>query len=284
MTALFSTVMVSLLNTHTLPPTHTHTHTHTNMLTYKTHPHPHTHTCIQYTLTHTLSLSLSLSLSQSLSLSHTHTHTHTSHSNTHRDTHTSSDCCFVVIDVSLFLCSDACDLTLDPITANTRLILSEENRKVTLVNEHQPYPDHPERFDECRQVLCGESLTGRCYWEAEWVGYGAEISVTYKGISRKGWSYDCMFGFNDKSWSLDCSGNRFTVLHNKNRTVIPAVRSSSNRAGVYVDVSAGTLSFYSVSDTHTLTHLHTFNTTFTEPLYAGFRVYNDSSVSLCQIK
>ncbi|XP_048064217.1 NACHT, LRR and PYD domains-containing protein 3-like isoform X2 [Megalobrama amblycephala] len=177
----------------------------------------------------------------------------------------------------------ACDLTLDPNTANTRLILSEENRKVTCVEEHQSYPDHPERFDVYHQVLCGESLTECCYWEAEWSGC-VEISVTYKEISRKGRSDDCVFGYNDKSWSLYCSDNRITVRHNNNITEIPAIRSSSNRAGVYVDVSAGTLSFYSVSDTHTLTHLHTFNTTFTEPLCAGFRVYNDSSVSLCQIK
>ncbi|XP_048051672.1 NACHT, LRR and PYD domains-containing protein 3-like [Megalobrama amblycephala] len=176
----------------------------------------------------------------------------------------------------------ACDLTLDPNTANTRLILSDENRKITYVEDHQSYPDHPERFDDVPQVLCGESLTGRCYWEAEW-SKDTEISVTYKGISRKGLS-DCWFGFNDKSWSLNCSNISFSVRHNKNSTDIPVLRSSSNRVGVYVDVSAGTLSFYSVSDTHTLTHLHTFNTTFTEPLYAGFRVYPDSSVSLCDIK
>ncbi|XDV16688.1 hypothetical protein PO909_016289, partial [Leuciscus waleckii] len=180
----------------------------------------------------------------------------------------------------------ACDLTLDPNTAHTRLILSDDNRRVTCVEERQPYPDHPERFDGViLQVLCGESLTGRCYWEAEWSGDGAVISVSYKGISRKGWSKDCVFGYNDKSWSLICSGNGFTVRHNMNYTVIPDISSSSKRVGVYVDVSAGTLSFYSVSDTHTLTHLHTFNTTFTEPLYAGFRLYDDnSSVSLCDIK
>ncbi|ROL46420.1 NACHT, LRR and PYD domains-containing protein 12 [Anabarilius grahami] len=180
---------------------------------------------------------------------------------------------------------DACDLTLDPNTAHTRLVLSDGNRKVTRVEERQPYPDHPERFDVCDespQVQCRERLTGRCYWEAEWSGYSAGISVTYEGISRKGWS-DCMFGENDKSWSLSCSDRGFTIRHNNNSTVIPAVRSSCNRAGVYVDVSAGTLSFYSVSRTHTLTHLHTLNTTFTEPLCAGFRVYY-SSVSLCDIK
>ncbi|XP_039527504.1 NACHT, LRR and PYD domains-containing protein 3-like isoform X7 [Pimephales promelas] len=177
----------------------------------------------------------------------------------------------------------ACDLTLDPNTANTRLILSDENRTVTSVSERQPYPDHPERFDEYRQVMCVESLTGRCYWEAEWSGRYADISVTYKGIRRKGGS-DCLFGWNDKSWSLYCFNNRLCVCHNKISTDIPVDSSPSKRIGVYVDVSAGTLSFYSVSDTHTLTHLHTLYTTFTEPLYAGFRVDDNSSVSLCDIK
>ncbi|XP_026111487.1 NACHT, LRR and PYD domains-containing protein 3-like isoform X2 [Carassius auratus] len=175
----------------------------------------------------------------------------------------------------------ACYLTLDPNTANPRLILSDENRKTTHVKDHQPYPDHPERFD-VPQVLCVESLTGRCYWETEWNGF-AEISVTYKVIGRKGPKHDCWFGNGDKSWSLYCSPESFTVRHNNNGTDLPAVYPSINRVGVYVDVSAGVLSFYSVSDTHTLTHLHTFNTTFTEPLYAGFKVYLNSSVSLCAI-
>ncbi|XP_052402550.1 NACHT, LRR and PYD domains-containing protein 3-like isoform X3 [Carassius gibelio] len=179
----------------------------------------------------------------------------------------------------------ACDLTLDPNTAHSRLVLSDENKKITHVRDPQLYPDHPERFDDVLQVLSVESLTGCCYWETEWSGDSAGISVSYKAITGKGgWSDDCVFGSNDKSWSLECSYNRFSVLHNNNRAVIPAVYPSSNRVGVYVDVSAGVLSFYRVSDTHTHTHLHTLNTTFTEPLYAGFRVYPGSSVSLCDIK
>ncbi|KAK9960240.1 hypothetical protein ABG768_010315 [Culter alburnus] len=178
----------------------------------------------------------------------------------------------------------ACDLTLDLNTVNIHLALSERNRKVTYVSENQPYPDHPERFDGYNpQVLCRESLTGRCYWEAEWSGW-VHISVTYKGISRKGWSDDCWFGYNEKSWSLNCFNDRFTVRHNNKSTEISAPSHLSNRVGVFLNWSAGTLSFYSVSDTHTLTHLHTLHSTFTEPLYAGFRVYPDSSVSLCEIK
>ncbi|XP_030641386.1 NACHT, LRR and PYD domains-containing protein 12-like [Chanos chanos] len=178
----------------------------------------------------------------------------------------------------------ACDLTLDPNTVNTHLSLSEGNRKVTHVRKKQSYPDHPERFDVWPQVMCRESLTGRCYWETEWNG-GAYISVSYKGIRRKGGSVDCEFGNNEKSWSLICDGNRYSARHNKQKTVIPHDPSNTHRVGVYLDWSSGTVSFYSVSsDTHTLTHLHTFHCMFTEPLYAGFGVYYIDSVSLCQIK
>uniref|UniRef100_A0AAY5ERA7 B30.2/SPRY domain-containing protein n=1 Tax=Electrophorus electricus TaxID=8005 RepID=A0AAY5ERA7_ELEEL len=185
----------------------------------------------------------------------------------------------------LILCVDACELTLDPNTAHTLLSLSEGNRKVTRVGWEQSYPDHPARFDYLYQVLCRESLTGRCYWEVEW-SEDAAIAVTYKGISRKGVTDDCVFGFNVKSWSLYCYDNSYTVWHNKKRTDISAPPSSSNRVGVYLDWPAGTLSFYSVSS-HTLTHLHTFHPTFTEslyPLYVGFWVYYNSSVCVCEVE
>ncbi|XP_062394623.1 NACHT, LRR and PYD domains-containing protein 3-like [Sardina pilchardus] len=177
----------------------------------------------------------------------------------------------------------ACDLTLDPNTAHRNLSLSEGNRKVTHVNKEQPYPEHPERFDRCAQVLCKEGLTGRCYWEAEWSGeYGAEISVVYKSTKRKGNSDDIIMGQNAKSWSLFCSPLSYSVRHNNEHTAIPAPSSGSRRVGVYLDWPASTLSFYSVSS-DTLTHLHTFHSTFTEPLCPGFLVWSNSSVSLCQI-
>ncbi|XP_016115185.1 stonustoxin subunit beta-like, partial [Sinocyclocheilus grahami] len=175
-----------------------------------------------------------------------------------------------------------CDLTLDPKTANGLLILSEKNRKITCVEEQQSYLDHPDRFDDCEQVLCRESLTGHCYWEVDWSGY-AYISVSYKGISRKGGD-DCRFGWNEKSWSLFCSVDRFSAWHNNRNMNMPVPSPPSSKIGVYLDWMAGTLSFYSVSNTHTLTHLHTFNTTFKEPLYAGFNVYSSSSkLSLCRV-
>ncbi|XP_048042586.1 tripartite motif-containing protein 16-like [Megalobrama amblycephala] len=168
-------------------------------------------------------------------------------------------------------------LTLDLNTVNEHLCLFERNRVITNTGTIQPYPDHPDRFDVYQQVLCRESVCGRCYWEIEWSGYCVYISVSYKSISRKGGVYECLFGYNDQSWCLFCSSSSYSFIHNKIETALP-VKSISSRIGVYVDHSAGTLSFYSVSDTMSL--IHTVQTTFTQPLYPGFTVWS-GSVKLC---
>ncbi|XP_050986836.1 tripartite motif-containing protein 16-like [Labeo rohita] len=172
-------------------------------------------------------------------------------------------------------------LTPDLNTVNKWLHLSESNRVITYTKKDQPYPDHPDRFDGFNpQVLCRESVCGRCYWELEWSGsiFGVCISVSYKSISRKGRGNECGFGGNNQSWSLECSPFRYSFRHNNIKTVLP-VKSISSRIGVFVDHSAGTLSFYSVSDTMSL--IHTVQTTFTQPLYPGILVNGGSSVKLC---
>ncbi|KAK0146867.1 Neoverrucotoxin subunit beta [Merluccius polli] len=157
--------------------------------------------------------------------------------------------------------------------------------------EDQSHPDHPERFDYWHQVLCREGLTGRCYWEVEWRG-GVVIGVTYRGITRRGGGHDSRLGYNNKSWCLYCyDDGRYTVWYNGSLTSIPLPPSDSTRVGVYVDRPAGSLSFYRVSpgvggSSHTLTHIHTFWTTFTqEDLLPGFWFRSGSasgsSVSLC---
>ncbi|XP_051984013.1 tripartite motif-containing protein 16-like isoform X1 [Xyrauchen texanus] len=173
----------------------------------------------------------------------------------------------------------SCKLTLDKNTVNKNLRLSEGNKVITSTDRVQPYPDHPDRFDGCVQVLCRESVSGRCYWEVEWSGW-VDISVSYKSINRKGQGAECRFGSNDQSWSLYCSESRCSFWHNNIETELPVV-SSSSRIGVYVDHSAGTLSFYSISDTMTL--IHRVHTTFTQPLYRGFWVDEGSVVKLCDL-
>ncbi|XP_070814110.1 NLR family CARD domain-containing protein 3-like [Chaetodon trifascialis] len=189
----------------------------------------------------------------------------------------------------------SCEFTIDTNTVHRRIKLSDNNRKVTYGAEDQSYPDHPDRFDRWPQLLSTTGLTGRCYWEVEWKGE-VFISVSYKGIKRKGDSEDCEFGGSDQSWSLNCfDGGRYTAWHNNNGTSMTSISTSSsssssssvsNRVAVYVDWPAGTLSFYRIfSDT--LIHLHTFNTTFTEPLHPGFGFEfwssSGSSVTLCSL-
>ncbi|XP_075938671.1 protein NLRC3-like isoform X2 [Anarhichas minor] len=182
----------------------------------------------------------------------------------------------------------SCELTLDTNTVNRKLKLSDNNREVTRVEEVQSYPDHPDRFDVSVKLLCRTGLTGRCYWEVEWRG-SVYISVSYRGIRRRGDSKDCVFGENDQSWSLWCDDDGdddgYYVCHNKMITSTSSSSSSSGRVAVYVDCPAGSLSFYRVSS-DTLIHIHTFNTTFTEPLYPGFgfRFSSGSSVSLCSLE
>ncbi|KAJ8278241.1 hypothetical protein GJAV_G00085480 [Gymnothorax javanicus] len=160
----------------------------------------------------------------------------------------------------------SCQLTLDLNTAHKELRLSEGNREATRVGQIQSYPDHPERFECWGQVLCREGLSGRCYWEAEWSGKWVTVAVSYKEISRKGSGQEPCLERNNKSWALRCSPSSYSFWHNNKSTKIPV--PSSSRIGVYLDHRAGTLSFYSVSDTMTL--LHRVQTTFTQPLYPGF--------------
>ncbi|XP_067219717.1 NLR family CARD domain-containing protein 3-like [Chanodichthys erythropterus] len=182
-------------------------------------------------------------------------------------------------------------LTLDLNTVNKLLLLSESKRVITRTVTPQSYPDHSDRFNY-HQVLCRESVCDRrCYWEIEWSGH-VHISVSYKNISRKGRGYECWFGYNDQSWSLTCSSSSYSFWHNKIKTDLPVKPISSRRTvvneedhyrtGVFVDHSAGTLSFYSVSG-DTMILIHTVQTTFTQPLYPGFWVYYyESSVKLCR--
>lgn len=153
---------------------------------------------------------------------------------------------------------DFCSFTLDPNTAIEHLVLSENNRQMT-------HTGHLGIYKFPCKVFCKESVFGRCYWEVEWNGRCVHISVSYKEMSGRGKGLVGMFGNNNTSWSLQCFPKP-VFWHKSIKTEIS--RPLSSRVGVFVDYKAGTLSFYSVSDTVTL--LHRVQTTFTQPLYPGF--------------
>ncbi|XP_012695833.2 tripartite motif-containing protein 16 [Clupea harengus] len=164
----------------------------------------------------------------------------------------------------------SCQPTLDPSTAHQSLRLSRGNTAVTMTTAMQPYADHPDRFDHWQQVLCTQGLMGkRCYWEVDWSGTEVDVAVAYRGLRRKGNSNESSFGWNEHSWTLYCSDDKFSFTHNGKSTTIPV--PGSMKVGIYLDHRAGTLAFYSVADPMVL--LYQVQTTFTEPLYPGFGVW-----------
>ncbi|XP_036967331.1 tripartite motif-containing protein 16-like [Acanthopagrus latus] len=172
-------------------------------------------------------------------------------------------------------------ITLDPNTAERRLVLSAENRKVTYNDKNPPYPDHPDRLIDRPQVLSKEGLTGRCYWEVETKKRSGTVSVSvaYKCVNKSLY----VFGFNKTFWSLYCYSSGYNFYHDSQSTSISGPESS--RIGVYLDHSAGILSFYSVSS-DTMRLLHKVQTTFTEPLHAGFWLCgpDGNTAEVCKVK
>ncbi|XP_055006554.1 stonustoxin subunit alpha-like [Boleophthalmus pectinirostris] len=191
----------------------------------------------------------------------------------------------------------SCDVSLDPNSAHRRLLLSEEDRTVTRVEEEQEYPDHDDRFTDHPQVLSSTGLRGRCYWEVDWSGR-VHIAVSYRGIGRRGRGRANAFGFNDHSWSLGISdGGVCYVVHNSDTTQLNRSCHSEKggvssgkggvffgRVGVFLDSEAGALSFYDASSDEELSHLWTFSSSFSEPLFLGFGLWDKEVSSATLVK
>uniref|UniRef100_UPI00398F1B47 E3 ubiquitin/ISG15 ligase TRIM25-like isoform X1 n=1 Tax=Pristiophorus japonicus TaxID=55135 RepID=UPI00398F1B47 len=162
---------------------------------------------------------------------------------------------------------------LDPKTANWNLVLSDDLRSVTRTGQKQPYPPHPERFKDQPQVLCSQSFSsGSHSWDVETDGNRWGIGIVCGSVEREGGgSY--LWG-SSKSWGLHYYGGvSLRARHNSWDTPLRGFRSGS-RIRVQLDYEAGTVSFHQVTDS--LTHLHTFHTTFTEPVFPAFYCGNKS--------
>uniref|UniRef100_A0A8D3AC81 AGBL carboxypeptidase 2 n=2 Tax=Scophthalmus maximus TaxID=52904 RepID=A0A8D3AC81_SCOMX len=167
-----------------------------------------------------------------------------------------------------------CRLSLDPNTAFENLMLSEGNSKVTWRKKAQRHPHHPERFTKYDQVLCTEGLSGVCYWEVEWRGPRVEVAVCYKGAELE----ESGFGYTDQSWCMSLSKSGCTFWHNGFMSKITVPCSST--VAVYLNHDAGSLSFYSVSDSGEMMLLYRVHAAFSKPLYSGFMVSRGSSVRI----
>ncbi|XP_040197923.1 E3 ubiquitin-protein ligase TRIM21-like [Rana temporaria] len=171
--------------------------------------------------------------------------------------------------------SEAADLLLDVNTVFKYLHISDDKKTVSGSELYQYYPETPERFQYCPQVMSIQSFSsGRHYWEVK-VGGSQNwiVGMCYPSIDR-GELLLSEIGEDNKSWGLYRGNDHYWVAHNSDEIPLSA-NLSSNRVGIYLDYEAGRISFYDMCDP--IRHIHTYTTTFTEPLHAvlGVWLYKD---------
>ncbi|XP_075768876.1 zinc finger protein RFP-like isoform X4 [Pelodiscus sinensis] len=162
------------------------------------------------------------------------------------------------------LAAERVDVTLDPDTANPKLILSEDRKSVRLGDMHQDLPDNSERFDPCIFVLGAAGFIGtRCYWEVE-VGdkTGWTLGVCRESVSRKG---KVIFTPGNGYWAVWLRDGGYKACISS-LTPLP-VSARPSRVGVFLNYEAGEVSFYNVTDR---SHLFTFTGTFSGTLRPFF--------------
>ncbi|XP_077327600.1 E3 ubiquitin-protein ligase TRIM39-like [Lithobates pipiens] len=183
----------------------------------------------------------------------------------------------IITEVNVyFYIQGAADILLDGNTADNNLQISDDRKTVSWSDRNQNHPETPERFQDS-QVLSSRSFSsGRHYWEVD-VG-GSDwwtVGMCYPSIERGG--EESEIGCNKKSWGLDRCNNQYQVIYDSKVIFLPT-NPSSNRVRIYLDYEAGRISFYDLCDP--IRHLHTFTTTFTEPLHAVICVWG-GCIKIC---
>ncbi|OCT60985.1 E3 ubiquitin/ISG15 ligase TRIM25 [Xenopus laevis] len=172
---------------------------------------------------------------------------------------------------------EARDILLDINTAHSNIAVSSDLKSLSRSDRKQSHRPARGRFKFYFQILSIRSFsTGQSYWEVETSQTGGwKIGVAFPSIEKKG--DQSWLGNNKKSWCLYKYNKEFSVIHNSNINPL-TIEAHCQRIGIFLDYEAGRLSFYVLSEP--IKHLHTFTSTFTEPLYAAFYVRDSGWVRI----
>ncbi|XP_010988912.1 E3 ubiquitin-protein ligase TRIM68 isoform X1 [Camelus dromedarius] len=148
----------------------------------------------------------------------------------------------------------AADVRLDPDTAYSRLIVSEDRKCVRYGDTKQKLPDNPERFYRYNIVLGSQCISsGRHYWEVE-VGDRSEwgLGVCKENVDRKEVVYlSPHYGF----WVIRLrKGTEYRA--GTDEYPLLSLPVPPRRVGVFLDYEAHDISFYNVTDNGS--HIFTF--------------------------
>lgn len=132
-------------------------------------------------------------------------------------------------------------VTLDPDTANARLLLSRDRRGVRWTDAEQDLPTTPQRFDaSCCVLGCRGFTVGRHCWEVEVAaGRTWALGVARRSVPRKGW---LEFQPEKGIWAMGRWGNRYRVFASP-ITTFPAT-GETGRVRVALDYGGGQVAFY----------------------------------------
>nr|XP_046258732.1 E3 ubiquitin/ISG15 ligase TRIM25 isoform X2 [Scatophagus argus] len=172
-------------------------------------------------------------------------------------------------------------LTLDPKTAHRRIALCEDFTKASVSDEHLNYPDSPERFAVCSQVLASKGFSrGRHYWEIRLSGNNfIGIGLAYGSIDRKGPT--SRLGRNAQSWCVEWFNVKLSAWYDSRETVL--ANPNPKRVGVLLDCEEGTATFYNVADR--AYPFHSFVFPFAEAVYPAFWIFSSGSyITLCKMQ
>ncbi|XP_067909576.1 E3 ubiquitin-protein ligase TRIM7-like [Heterodontus francisci] len=168
-------------------------------------------------------------------------------------------------------------LTLDPDSAYWLLNVSDDEKTVMFGYMGENSWHNSKMFENMHQILCSQSFTAGCHsWDVKTGGVAWGVGVAYGTIDRGG--LESYFTNSTKSWCLYFYRGFLTACQKNQQTYLleyPAI----SRMRIQLDYEAGTVSFYQVSERQR--HLHTFKTTFSEPVFPAFSCSGNSSIKLC---
>ncbi|KAM9482478.1 E3 ubiquitin-protein ligase TRIM58 [Clarias gariepinus] len=175
------------------------------------------------------------------------------------------------------------EVTFDPETLHPSLLLSEDLKTVSFSVVKQPYPAGPQRFTSYFQALSSQSFSkGEHCWILQAEGCPWVLGLCYGGLPRSG--TESGIESRTGAWCLMWYDNLLRAYEGGKET--PLKRTPFlQKLEICLSFCKNCIIYSSISNiTGAKTHLHTFNVTFTKPVYLAVRIMSGqpkARITLC---